>query len=333
MTTLKGSIPRLTAEDECEMELFVGSTHTNTLYSTLSRHTLRPTPYAVQDLEGQIQEHKAATPRATRVLDLDTLIIDTLTQFTHCCPLSIQILLDSLQILTAGRSPIQKQEKDRQLTIRTAHILRKNLREFDSKDLIALGAKGVDYLITFVQTHLISRGSRWMKKQPYEAWIAVKDRLTMHLYSIIRELLRIQIRFDTLYFTNMLQAIADSLTDITQDQGVVFYGLHFLHFKPNLNMEPNSSPLDGVILKILRSRWDRNRLCTRVWAKSHSQRMIMHSAGKSFNPVESAQLTQLAAEVMSHCAQSSYHDLEERARFLQTGSTWLRDLAIDNMSN
>ena len=70
----------------------------------------------------------------------------------------------------------------------------------------------------------------------------------------------IQFRFDTLHFTNMLQAIADSLTDITQDQGVVFYGLHFLHFLPNLNMEQNSSPLDGVILKILRSRWDRNRI-------------------------------------------------------------------------
>jgi len=64
--------------------------------------------------------------------------------------------------------------------------------------------------------------------------------------------------------------------------------------------------------------------------------MITHSAGESFNPVESTQLTQLAAEVMSHYAQNSYHDqhdLEERARFLQTGSTWLRDLAIDNMSN
>jgi len=182
MTTLKWSIPRPTAEDEGEMELFVGSTQTHTLYSTLSRHTLRPTPYAVQDLQGQIQEHKAATPRAARVHDLDTLIIDILTQFTHCCPLSIQILLDSLQILTAGRSSIQKQEKDWQLTIRTAHILRKNLREFDSKDLIALGAKGVDHLITFVQTHLISRGSRWMKKQPYEAWIAVRDEFTMHLY-------------------------------------------------------------------------------------------------------------------------------------------------------
>ena len=89
----------------------------------------------------------------------------------------------------------------------------------------------------------------------------------------------------------------------------------------------------GVILNVLRSRWDRNSLCTRVWAKGHSQRMIMHSAGASFNPVESAQLIQLAAEVMRHCAQSSYHDLEERARFLQTGSTWLRELAIDNMSN
>ena len=61
----------------------------------------------------------------------------------------------------------------------------------------------------------------------------------------------------------------------------------------------------------------------------------MHSAGESLNPVESAQLIQLAAEVMSHYVQSSSHDqheLEERARFLQTGSTWLRDLAIDNMS-
>jgi len=175
-----------------------------------------------------------------------------------------------------------------------------------------------------------------MKNQSYEAWIAVRERLTMNLYGIIRELLGIQIRFDTLHFTNLLHAIADSLTDITQDQDVVFYGLHFLHFMPNLNMEQDSSPLDGVILKILRSRWDTNSLCTRVWAKGHSQRMIMHSAGESLNPGESAQLTQLAAEVMSHYVQSSSHDqheLEERARFLQTGSTWLRDLAIDNMSN
>jgi len=98
-----------------------------------------------------------------------------------------------------------------------------------------------------------------------------------------------------------VEAIADSITDITQDEDVVFYGLNIL---PNLNMGQNSSPLDGVILKVLRSRWDRSRLCTRVWAKGHSQRMIMQSAGASFNPMESAQLTQLAAEVMRHCAQS-----------------------------
>ena len=61
--------------------------------------------------------------------------------------------------------------------------------------------------------------------------------------------------------------------------------------------------------------------------------MIMHSAGASFNPVESARLIQLTVEVMRHCAQSSRHDIVERARFLQTGSTWLRVLAIDNMSN
>ena len=98
----------------------------------------------------------------------------------------------------------------------------------------------------------------------------------------------------------MLQAIADSLMDITQEHDLVFYGLHFLHFMPNLNMEQDSSPLDGVTLKILRSRWDTNRLCPRVWAKGHSQRMRMHAAGESFNPGESAQLTQLTTEVMSY---------------------------------
>ena len=61
--------------------------------------------------------------------------------------------------------------------------------------------------------------------------------------------------------------------------------------------------------------------------------MIMHSAGASFNPVESARLIQLTVEVMRHCAQSSRHDIVERAGFLQTGSSWIRVLAIDNMSN
>jgi len=134
MTTLRWSLPQITAEDDDEMELFAGSTHTNTLYSTLSRHTLRPTPYAAQNLGNQIQEHIAVTPRAARVLDLDTLIIATLTQYTHCCPQHLQILLNSLQILTSARHPNQKQEKDWLLTLQTAHILRTNLRKFDSKD-------------------------------------------------------------------------------------------------------------------------------------------------------------------------------------------------------
>jgi len=163
MTTLRWSIPQITEEDDDETELFVGSSHTNTLYSTLSRHTLRPTPYAAQNLGGQTQEHIAVTPRAVKVLNLDTLIIATLTQYTHCCPQHLQILLNSLRILTSAGHPNQKQEKDWLLTLQTAHILRTNLREFDSKDLIALGAKGEESLLTFVRTHLISKESRWMK--------------------------------------------------------------------------------------------------------------------------------------------------------------------------
>jgi len=167
------------------------------------------------------------------VLDLGTLIIDTLALFKHRCPSAIPILLDSLRILTAGRSPSKKQEKDWQLTNQTAHILSMNLRELDSTGLIALGVKGLDSLIILVQTHLISHGSRWMKKQSYTAWIAVQERLSMNLYGIITELLRIQSRRDTLHYADMLQAIADSIMDITQTDVVVVYGLNIL---PNLNM-------------------------------------------------------------------------------------------------
>jgi len=258
------------------------------------------------------------------------MIIDALGQFNHRCPAAIPTLLDSLRILTAGRSPSKKQEKDWQLTNQTARILSMNLRKSESTDLTALGVKGLDSLIIFVQTHLISHGSRWMQKKAYTAWIAVQERLTTNLYGIITELLRIQSRRDTLHYTDMLQAIADSIMDITQDDDVIIYGFNILS---NLNMGQNSSPLDGVILNVLRSRWDRNPLTPKVWAKGHSQRMLLHSAGASFNPTETARLIQLTAEVMRHCAQSSYHDLEERARFLQTRSTWIQVLAIDNMSN
>jgi len=174
-----------------------------------------------------------------------------------------------------------------------------------------------------------------MIKQSFKGWSDVRVGLTMSLYGIIKELLRLQFKFD-LFHEDLLEVIADSLTDITQSDKLVLYGLSFLHFMPNLKMEQDSSPLDGVILKILRSRWDTNRLGPRVWANGHSQRMIMHAAGESLNPGESAQLTQLTTEVMSYYVNCSVHDHQERemkASFLQTGSTWLRDLAINNMRN
>ena len=193
------------------------------------------------------------------MLNLGTRIIANLTQYPHCCPQHLQILLDSLQILTSARHKNEKQEEDWQLTLQTAQILRINLHEFNSKDLKALGAKGGESLLTFVRHYLISHGSRWMIKQSFKGWSDVRAGLTMSLYGIIRELLRLQFNFD-LFHDDMLSVIADSLTDITQSDKHILYGLSFLHLMPNLNMEQDSSPLDGVILKTLRSRWKTNRL-------------------------------------------------------------------------
>jgi len=55
-----------------------------------------------------------------------------------------------------------------------------------------------------------------MRKKAYAAWSEVQESLTTTLYDIITELLRIQNRQDTLHQTGMLQAIADSIVDITQ---------------------------------------------------------------------------------------------------------------------
>ena len=68
MTTLQWQTPHLTTEDKYERELFAGSAHADTFYSTLSRHTLQSTPYAAQDLNSQIQEHIAVTPRDAECL-------------------------------------------------------------------------------------------------------------------------------------------------------------------------------------------------------------------------------------------------------------------------
>ena len=69
----------------------------------------------------------------------------------------------------------------------------------------------------------------------------------------------------------MLQAIADSMGDTTQTEDVTFYGFSIL---PKLNRGPNSSPLDGVILKVLRAKWDLNIYKYRniyIWSRLNAQ--------------------------------------------------------------
>jgi len=49
-------------------------------------------------------------------------------------------------------------------------------------------------------------------------------------------------------------------------------------------------------------------LTPKVWAQGYRQRKALSTAGASFNPVETALLIQLTAEVMQrHFAQSSLH--------------------------
>jgi len=68
----------------------------------------------------------------------------------------------------------------------------------------------------------------------------------------------------------------------------------------------------------------------------------MHTAGTIFNPEETLQLIHLTAEVTQRhfrqiSVQHAYHPsegiIEESASFLQTGSSWLRELTIDNVCN
>ena len=114
-----------------------------------------------------------------------------------------------------------------------------NLRGIDSEDLIKLGEKGLDSLLNFVQTHIISQGSRWMRKKAYAAWSEAQESLITTLYDIITELLRIQNRQDTLHQTDMLQVIADSIVDITHSDAATVYGLIIL---PRLNLGSQSLP-------------------------------------------------------------------------------------------
>ena len=100
-----------------------------------------------------------------------------------------------------------------------------------------------------------------MRKKTYAAWSEVQESLTTTLYDIITDLLRIQNRQNTLHQTGMLQVIADSIVDITQSDTATVYCLSIL---PRLNLGSQSSPLDGVILKVLKSKWNGNLLTPKV---------------------------------------------------------------------
>ena len=339
MKTFQWRISLTTKQDNYEMDFFAFRPHVTTLYSALSRHIIRPNPYAAQDLISQIQEHLAVTPRATGTLCLGTLILESLEKLHHHCPTAIPILLNSLWVLTAGRTPRKKVGQDWTLTKKAASILLMNFRGMHSENLARLGANMTETLKTFVQSHLISQGSRWMKTKAYVAWSGVQESITMNLYDMIIEFLGIQNRQDTRHQTEMLQAIADSMGDTTQTEDVTAHGFSIL---PKLNMGPNSSPLDGVINKALRARWNLNSLSPQLWTQGYRQRKAMHTTGTIFNPDETLQLIHLTAEVMQRHVDlfsilHTHHSLEgiteESASFIQIGSSWLRELTIDNMSN
>ena len=243
MRAFQWRISPITEKDNYELE-HAGRSYVITLYSTLSRHILRPNPYAAQDLNSQIQEHTTATPRSTRALCLGNLILESLEKLHHHCPTALPILLDSLLVLTAGRTPRKKLGQDWMLTKQAAFILLMNLRGMYREDLVRLGANTIETLKTFVPSHLISQGCRWMKTKAYVVWSGVQESLTMH------------------------------------------------------------------------------------------------TAGTVFNPNETFQLIHLTVEVMQRhfgqiSIQHTHHPSEgimaESASFLQTGSSWLRELTIDNI--
>jgi len=206
--------------------LLEAATLATTLYSTLSRHTLRPTPYSAQDLPRQIREHIVATPRATTVRELGLWTLKTLGKFTHCCPSAILILLDSLQVLTAGRAPWKKEYQAWLLTGLTASLLAMHLRGMASIDFLKLGKRDLDALLHFIQTHLIAQGGRGLRKRVYVGWKAVQETLTIDLFDAITNLLRIQSHFDTLHLPGMLRAIADSIQDNIMSEDCTVKGFH-----------------------------------------------------------------------------------------------------------
>jgi len=130
MKTLQWWIAQIKQENY-ERDHFASRSHVITLYAALSRHIIGPNPYAAQDLNNQIQEHIATTPRALKTLCLGTLVLERLEKLYHIYHTAIPILLNSLRVLTAGRTP----RRDWKLTKQAAFILLMNLKGMYPKDL------------------------------------------------------------------------------------------------------------------------------------------------------------------------------------------------------
>ena len=82
------------------------------------------------------------------------------------------------------------------------------------------------------------------------AWLDIRDELTLNIYGIIRNLLRLQIPLRHEKEEILYANIALSLTDSTQSDKLVIYFLSFLHLMPNVDEGRKGSSFDGVILKI-----------------------------------------------------------------------------------
>jgi len=92
-----------------------------------------------------------------------------------------------------------------------------------------------------------------MKRKVSEAWTEVKVTLTVLLYDIIEELLRIQNRHDALQQGNLLIVIADSVRDNMQYDAITIQAFSILS---KLKGVRDISPMDAVILNVLRARWN-----------------------------------------------------------------------------
>ena len=331
--------PWRAGNDELGWYLLGADTLANTLYSTLSRHTLRSTPYSAIDLPSQIREHIVATPRAVTVRELGLWVLITLGKIKHYRPTAILILLDSLQVLTAGRAPWKKEYQAWLLTELTASLLAMHLRGMANADFIKLDNRGLEGLLQFIQTHLIGQGGRGLRKKAYAGWKEVQETLTIHIYDAITDLIRIQSRLNTLHLPGMLKAIADSMKDNILSENCTVKGFNILVC---LQLGPQCSPLEGLILTVLQSRWNGNTLTPTIWEQGYHQRRALHTTGVDYDPAETAGSLTLISDVLhaysfhdspSHVCGLSGLQKSDRDSFIRTGCHWMRDLATIDMSN